>query len=453
MLPSPDKCQCRFSLPRSASRLTALIMAVAAYSAPVPSTRSEEFLPAEAGSRDVPGAKSKTRGAGGGTASVSSGSPAAASAPAAPSTHPGWLRRHAPSLFDDTDGYFDLSKPLDHPFGFFPLIIPVTEPAVGYGAAMVPLFINQPQDPHARPDIWAAGAMATDNGSRAFFGGYSGYFDGDLWKITAGAAATSINLDFNGLAHLSTPDGDPLRYTLEMKGGMLGAERKIGKTPWRAGLRYLYAEIEPSLEHADDWRQVRDHDFESRFGPFDRSDTVSSLQFALSHDSRNNIFTPTTGLFSEIDLTANIPAIGATDEYQLLSWTGIWYHPLVKERLFLGWRADIIQSFGDVPFYRRPSISLRGAPAQHYQGAGIASTEAELRWQIHPRWSLLGFAGTGVAWPGESLFREAEGTVTGGAGFRYLISRRQGIHFGIDAACGEEGAAFYVQFGSGWFRP
>ncbi|MES2708510.1 MAG: BamA/TamA family outer membrane protein [Verrucomicrobiota bacterium] len=387
---------------------------------------------------------------------------AAGEAPATPATttgvpagssRPGWFHRHAPEFFDDRDGWFDLGKKLDHPFGFFPLIVPVTEPAVGYGAAMVPLFINQPQDPHARPDIWAAGAMATDNGSRAYFGGYSGYFDEDRWKITAGAASASINLDFHGLAGLTAPGGDPLRYNLEMKGGILGAERRIGKTPWRAGLRYLYGEVEPSLERSGDWRLVRDHDFEHRFGPFDLSDTVSSLQFSLSHDSRNNIFTPTEGLFSEIELTANIPALGASDEYQILSWTGIWYHPVVRDRLFFGWRADMVQSFGDVPFYRRPSVSLRGAPAQRYQGAGIASTEAELRWQIHPRWSLLGFAGTGVTWPGESLFQEPGSTATGGLGFRYLIARRQGIHFGIDAAYGEEGTAFYVQFGSGWFRP
>ena len=36
------------------------------------------------------------------------------------------------------DGWPDVSAFLDDDFGFFPVVIPITEPAVGYGAAFGP---------------------------------------------------------------------------------------------------------------------------------------------------------------------------------------------------------------------------------------------------------------------------------------------------------------------------
>ena len=40
----------------------------------------------------------------------------------------------------------------------------------------------------------------------------------------------------------------------------------------------------------------------------------------------------------------------------------------LHSKLFLGLRADGAASFGDVPFYLRPFVSLRGAPIMQYQG-------------------------------------------------------------------------------------
>jgi glucose/arabinose dehydrogenase len=43
--------------------------------------------------------------------------------------------------------------------------------------------------------------------------------------------------------------------------------------------------------------------------------------------------------------------------------------------------------------------------------------------------------------------------VTGGAGFRYELASKYGLHMGVDVAFGPDGPAFYVQFGSAWMRP
>jgi hypothetical protein len=43
------------------------------------------------------------------------------------------------------------------------------------------------------------------------------------------------------------------------------------------------------------------------------------------------------------------------------------------------------------PFYLRPLVVLRGVQALQFQGTQAAETEAELCWQVHPRFSLVGF--------------------------------------------------------------
>jgi hypothetical protein len=41
----------------------------------------------------------------------------------------------------------------------------------------------------------------------------------------------------------------------------------------------------------------------------------------------------------------------------------------------------------------------------------------------------------------------------GGAGFRYLVARRYGLHLGIDIAGGAGDTVLYVVFGNAWLRP
>ena len=82
-----------------------------------------------------------------------------------------------------------------------------------------------------------------------------------------------------------------------------------------------------------------------------------------------------------------------------------------------------------------------------------AEVEAELRWQLHPRFSLVGFGGAGIA-RSESERRDPEKTVTtGGVGFRYLLARKHGLHMGLDVAQGPDEPIFYVVFGNAWLRP
>jgi outer membrane translocation and assembly module TamA len=93
---------------------------------------------------------------------------------------------------------------------------------------------------------------------------------------------------------------------------------------------------------------------------------------------------------------------------------------------------------------------MRGIPVARFQGQSVAAVEAEIRYDVTDRWSLVGFAGTGAAWGSGVSFDDAQRPVSVGAGFRYLIARRLGLYVGMDFARSTADRAFYITVGNAW---
>ncbi|WP_018970970.1 BamA/TamA family outer membrane protein [Rubritalea marina] len=353
------------------------------------------------------------------------------------------------SLFDEDDGYLDIGAFLDKPFGFYPVIAPITEPAVGYGAAVVPVFIHRPEG-QARPNFYALGGLMTENGSEGLFAAYSAYHFDERVQVEAAVFDASFNLDFYGSGTSVIPSDLALQYNLDVTGFTLGGEWKIrDQSPWTLGLKYFYGDVNASLKRFPGSEFLPPEVDLSALG---FKTTFSTITTGIAYDTRDNVFTPTNGQLTELEVGWSDPSWGASDHFQLLTLQTLQFIPLIDEKLYFSARGAVTQSFGDVPFYRLPFVELRGVPMVRYQGDGAANLEAELRWQIHERWSLLGFSGVGMAWNDSKFFGGSTEIIAGGAGFRYLISKRHGMHVGIDAGFSEDTSAVYIQFGSAWPR-
>ena len=355
---------------------------------------------------------------------------------------------NAPSKFRSAeDGWIDLSAFMDQSYGFAPLVMPITEPAVGYGAAGGLAFIDKPQGEaqpgFGRPNVTAVGGMATQNGSWGVLAGDVRYWWDDQLQTVVGLTDASVNLDFHGLGEEAGLKEHPLAYTLKPLGGLVQAKYRLGQSRFWAGLSYALASTKVEFEAPSTTPGLPEFQHDSRVG---------GLTPSLTYDSRDNLFTPTRGTYVETTTGLFSPALGGDNQFQRLNLTAIEYVPLAR-KLTLGLRSDGNLSFGDVPFYLRPSVGLRGAPAMRYQGEQVAQGEAELRWQCWKRFSLIGFAGGGVAWNNFARFDQTLTVVTGGTGFRYELARKYGLHMGVDVAFGRDGSAVYVQFGSAWMRP
>lgn len=336
---------------------------------------------------------------------------------------------------------------LDEKYGFLPLVIPITEPAVGYGAAGGLAFISKPlggtREGFGRPNITIVGGLGTENGTWGAMAGDMRHWLDDRLQTLAGVFHASVNLDFYGIGESRLLERDPLRYNLQPEGVMLQGKYRLGASRFWAGLSYAFAATRITFDAPPGTPGLPD---------FHRDSNVGGLTPSLTYDSRDNIFTPIRGTFVEARAGLFSESLGGDDEFQRMGLIAMQFIPL-PSRLYLGLRFDGAASFGDAPFYLRPFIALRGAPVMRYQGEQVAQIEAELRWQFWRRFSLVGFMGGGAAW---NDFERLDGTqtvVTRGVGMRYEIARNYGIHMGLDLAFSADETAIYVQFGSAWARP
>jgi outer membrane protein assembly factor BamA len=355
---------------------------------------------------------------------------------------------NAPSKFRSAeDGWFDVSGFLDEEYGFLPVVIPITEPAVGYGAAGGLSFISKPigqsQVGYGRPNITVVGGLGTENGTWGAVAGDLRHWFDDRLQTLAGVVYASVNLDFYGIGQDNTLANHPLRYNLEPKGGVLQTKYRLGGSQFWVGLNYAFAATQVTFDAPQGTPGLP---------AFRHDSNVGGLTPSFTYDSRDNIFTPIRGTYIEASAGLFSQALGSDDDFQRLRLTAMQFIPLHR-RLTLGFRGDVAPSFGDVPFYLRPYISLRGVPAMRYQGDSVAQIETELRWQFWKRFSLVGFVGTGAAWNNFEHFNSTDSVVTGGTGFRYELARKYGIHMGLDVAFGPDNTAIYVQVGSAWAKP
>jgi hypothetical protein len=350
---------------------------------------------------------------------------------------------------DARDGWIDVSGFLDTAYGFVPVIAPITEPAVGYGALGALVFVQR--DPseageHVRPNIAAVGGLATENGTRGLFAGHLGtWMDGRL-RTLAAAADADVNLEFFGLGG-DRPAGDAgLGYSIRARGAVAGASYRLGASPVWVGVRYALATTDLSVD---------------RPGPglpalpqADLGLRLAALTPSVTLDMRDNFFTPTDGWYADLSVPVFRDAWGSDRDFEKATLTAMYYRPLSRS-LFFGVRGTARTSSDGTPFYLRPFVSLRGVQALRYQGEQAAEAEVELRWQLHPRFSLVGFAGAGAARGNgvEQGRAQEKGVTAGGAGFRYLIARKYGLHMGLDVAAGPDAPIIYVVFGTAWLRP
>ncbi|MDM0015375.1 BamA/TamA family outer membrane protein [Variovorax sp. J22P168] len=352
-----------------------------------------------------------------------------------------------PRIRSADDGWLDISEFLDQSYGFVPLAIPITEPTIGLGAVGALTFIDKPREDAAagfgRPNVTVVGALGTDNGTKGAFAGDMRHWLDDRVKTLAGVMRASVNLDFYGIGHDAALQDHPRSYNLKTTALVLQGRYRIAESPVWVGLGYALASTSVSFNGLEE-PQVQP--------AFQRDSRVGGLLPTLSFDSRDNMFTPNRGSYLELSAGLFSEALGGDSAFQRVNLAAIHYHPLARD-LTLGVMGSSVLSFGDVPFYLRPFISLRGVPVMRYQGDFAAQVEAELRWQFWERFSLVGFAGAGGTRNQDRSNRASQNVTTGGFGLRYEIARKYGLHMGLDVAYGPTGPVYYVQFGSAWMRP
>lgn len=347
------------------------------------------------------------------------------------------------------DGQLDVSGFIDQAYGFLPIVVPVTEPAVGYGAAAAVAFIDRRDadlggagkgEENRRPNISVIGGLATENGTQGVFAFDSRYWLDDRLQTQAGAIRTSVNLDYYGVGDQALRSRRETSYTLDLDALLLQGKYRPGEARIWLGLAYLLADTRASRDVA---RYLEGTGRNVRLG---------GLNASVTYDSRDNIFTPTRGQYLEASATRFDPDFGSDVSFWRKSVLGMQYVP-VGSTLFLAFKESVSANDGNAPFYAKPFIAMRGVPAMRYLGDDVAQVEMEARWQFYQRFSLIGFAGAGRTANDFHGLSDSESVTARGLGLRYELAEKYGLHIGVDLAWGRDGPAVYVQYGSAWLRP
>jgi outer membrane protein assembly factor BamA len=350
------------------------------------------------------------------------------------------------SLFrDPLDGWFDASGFLDTRYGFIPIVLPITEPAVGYGGVGGLLFVDRnPTNSYGKPvqpNLTGVGGLGTQNGTWGVFGVSSAWWlDGSLHTVV-GVTYATVNLKYYGLGD-SSFNNNSIKYTLTPLAGLVEAHYRLGRSPWLAGLGYAVADTKVSFDGNPTPPGVN--------LPPSLDSHIGGLKPVVIYDTRDNLFTPTEGIYAKLDTGFYAPAFGSDTGFETVSPLFIFYLPL-SSKWTLGVNTAAGFSFGDAPFYSRPFIDMRGVPIREYQADNMTQIEAELRWQFWKRYSVVGFTGAGFIWNDDG--NSERSVVSGGVGLRYELARKYGLHLGADVGFSRNCTAFYLQVGSAWFRP
>ena len=324
-----------------------------------------------------------------------------------------------------------------------PIPIPITEPAVGYGLMLGLAFFHPEKegpagsalsvrgDP-APPTISMLGGAYTSNGTWAGAGGHFASWRQDRVRYAGLAGYSDVKLKYYLF-------DTPFAYTLQGFFVSQDVKFRLGKSRFFLGAKLSYIDSNTSFDFGLDL-------------PVDPGDLdVQDVGLAAqgTYDTRDNIFTPNTGQLIALEVWRNDDALGGDFDYWSTRAKVNSFHRL-HEDFILGWRLELAGVDGSPPFYAYPWISMRGIPALRYQNERAGVIEVEGRWNIHPRWAILGFGGRGSTSGDTPAFDTEDNIYAGGAGVRYFLLQRLGLWAGIDVARGPEDTEFYVQIGQAW---
>jgi hypothetical protein len=344
---------------------------------------------------------------------------------------------------DSLDGAYDMSDWLVNKKGI--LVVPtiITEPAVDYGIAGAALYFHSSySEKKGPPSISGVMGGGTLNGTWAAGVFHLGFWKRDRIRYLGTAARTYVNMGFYGSGNSGLIGIESVNLNLDAWLLIQQIKFRLGESDLFIGGRYLLFNTKNTFDIPIDIPDFTGSEFSS---------TLSEASLKFEFDSRNNVFTPTKGFFLGLTGTYSDTWFGGDALYGRIGLTLIGYIP-AGNKVYVGLRHESNYSFGGVPFYARPIVSLRGAPLMKYQNINTMVMETEVTWNIYKRWSVSGFTGIGNAFENFADLNKGKSVATIGSGFRYLLARKLGTNMGMDFACSQDDFAIYVIFGTAWLR-
>lgn len=335
----------------------------------------------------------------------------------------------------------------DSPYGFLPIPMVITEPAVGFGGGLFGLFLHgkgkQVNNRFIPPAMTGFGGGGTQNGTWFVGGGHRHTWQDDRIRYLVAGGYANINLeiysgDIDGFSHDRSVEAETRGY-----GGTQKLLFRMEDTPFFFGASQFWAKMDisspdnPAINNV--WKRV-----------LGETSTSSGLGIVAEYDTTDNFFWPSQGISLSGEYQFYGHYLGGDYRYDLMTLDSKFFIPLSPR-----WNLSLAANYQmlanqdkHLPPMARPYIALRGISRYRYQGEDVSTVQTQIAWQATPQWVVQGFVGAGSAADRASdIYKTAK--VAWGTGFRYVIAKEYGLHSGIDIAFSDHEQAVYFNVGTG----
>ncbi len=317
-----------------------------------------------------------------------------------------------------------------------PIIYYTPETRLAGGLATLYAFRMRGQTDEERPSQVQLGLAYTQEKQVLIYLPFQIFFNKETWQANGELGYYRYVYQFFGVGN-ETEKSDEETYSVNFPRVRLNVLRLVAPHHY-LGLRYWWDDYNIT-KLADDGQLIQNGITGSRGG------VVSGAGLLWNFDSRDQIFYPTKGFWTEAEIFANAKAIGSDFNFTRFSLDAVGYFSKTTKNV-LALNAWLVFTQGDVPFQQLAFIGgpkkMRGYFEGRLRDKNLWMLQAEYRRELFGRFGAVAFGGMGAVSPGAGdLFRQ-KAHFTYGAGIRFMLSKNDHINLRLDVAGNEKGEFF-----------
>lgn len=181
--------------------------------------------------------------------------------------------------------------------------------------------------------------------------------------------------------------------------------------------------------------------------PGSRTSTVSGAGLAMAWDSRDNIFSPRRGSFSQVWLAGYHKALGSSHGFLRLKLDMRRYLPVFATHV-LALQAQARVLSGTPPFSSLSMLGgdmiMRGYYQGRYRDKNLIAFQTEYRAPVWGRLGLVAFAGLGDVADRLDRFRLGSFKPSFGWGLRFMFDTKEKANLRLDFGYGKGSSGMYI---------
>ncbi len=323
-------------------------------------------------------------------------------------------------------------------FLVFPFLLRSPETSVGFGAASAFFFKTKHNDTLIRTSDFNLVSLYTLRKQVVFVLGSSVYFPEEKVILRLQTSYSHYPDKSWGLGN-NSPGGAEEDYDIHQFYFYPQMLRKF--------LHHWYGGISYEFQHVGDFIYEPNGVFDQQNIPGRYGGDMSGFGFLLSYDSRNSAYSPSRGIFGELNFISHGEIVGSDFNFNSLVVDIRKFFPLRNDRV-LAMQMILKDNKGNVPVRQLALLGgsemMRGYYYGRYADKDMIAYQAEIRQFLFWRIGIVGFGGLGQVASEVSNFRLDGFHYAGGAGLRLMVSKKEKLNLRIDYGFGRQSGGLYV---------